>query len=97
MDIQNIVMGVLSIVGTIVLFLVTQTWNSIKTLQKQDEDLAEKINKIEILIASNYVKRIDFDNYTTVIFNKLDKIESKLDNRLDRHEVMCKNFARHND
>lgn len=58
--------------------------DSIKGLQKADTELADKVQKIEVLVAGSYVKRDDLDKLTAALFAKLDKIESKLDGKADK-------------
>ena len=59
-------------------------WESLKDLQLADKILVEKVNTIEILIAGNYINKIDFDKIANAIFTKLDKIEDKLDRKVDK-------------
>ena len=57
---------------------------SIDNLHKSDTDLANKIQSIEVLVAGNYVKRDDLERSITAIFIKLDRIETKLDGKVDK-------------
>ena len=57
---------------------------SINTLKSTDNDLANKVQQIEILVAGSYVKREDMDKLTEALFRKLDKIESKIDMKADK-------------
>jgi len=59
-------------------------YDSHRDLRKADEKLAEKVNKIEVVVAGEYVKRDDFDKVANVIFAKLDKISEKLDQKADK-------------
>jgi hypothetical protein len=59
-------------------------WESLKDLQTADKILVDKVNTIEILIAGNYINKIDFDKIASAIFAKLDKIEDKLDRKVDK-------------
>lgn len=59
-------------------------WESLKDLQKVDKDLAEKVSGIEILVAGQYVKRDELKELGDAIFRKLDKIEDKLDAKVDK-------------
>ena len=59
-------------------------WDSYKELKKTDAALADKVNKIEVLVAGEYVKRDDFDRVANAIFVKLDKISDKLDKKADK-------------
>lgn len=55
-----------------------------RDLRKADEKLTEKVNKIEVVVAGEYVKRDDFDKVANVLFAKLDKISEKLDQKADK-------------
>ena len=59
-------------------------WDAVKDLQAADKILVEKVNTIEILIAGNYMSKVDFDKIVVAIFAKLDKIEDKLDRKVDK-------------
>jgi lipoprotein NlpI len=72
------------IVNLILGGLIKAMWDSYKDLKKDDVELAEKVNQIEILVAGQYVKRDDFDRVASAIFSKLDKISDKIDKKADR-------------
>jgi len=59
-------------------------WDAVKDLQTADKILVEKVGSIEILIAGNYMSKHDFDKIAAAIFAKLDKIEDKLDRKVDK-------------
>ena len=59
-------------------------WDAVKDLQIADKILVDKVNTIEILIAGNYMSKVDFDKIAVAIFAKLDKIEDKLDRKVDK-------------
>ncbi len=59
-------------------------WDAVKDLQAADKVLVEKVSSIEILVAGNYITRADFDKIGAAIFAKLDKIEDKLDRKVDK-------------
>lgn len=58
--------------------------DSMKALQAADSELASKVQKIEVLVAGTYVKRDDMEKMSEAIFAKLDRIESKLDGKVDK-------------
>ena len=58
--------------------------DSIKTLQLTDGELADKVQHIEVLVAGQYVKRDDMEKLSQAIFTKLDRIEAKLDHKVDK-------------
>ena len=57
---------------------------SIEALQKADHDLTTKVQSVEVLVAGQYVKRDDLNELSKAIFNKLDRIEAKLDSKADK-------------
>jgi hypothetical protein len=59
-------------------------WDAVQDLQTADRILAEKVSSIEVLVASNYMTKADFDKIGAAIFAKLDKIEDKLDRKVDK-------------
>lgn len=59
-------------------------WETLKDLQIADRQLVDKVSKIEILVAGNYVTKEDFDRTITRLFEKLDHIESKIDSKADK-------------
>ena len=59
-------------------------WDAVKDLQSADKILAEKVSSIEVLVAGNYMTKNDFDKIGAAIFAKLDKIEDKLDRKVDK-------------
>ena len=80
-DIINILIGLLSgIFG----FLLNQVWSTVKDLQQADTSLATKVSEIEVLVAGNYVHKSELIVISEALFKKLDKIEDKLDKKLDK-------------
>lgn len=61
--------------------------DSVRDLQDADKRLADKVSSIEVLVAGNYVKRDDLDKSVDAIFRKLDRIEDKLDGKVDKREA----------
>ena len=84
MDAQNLFNIATAIAGFLGGWVLNNLRDSIASLQKSDHELADKVQKIEVLVAGQYVTRTDFNSLTTALFAKLDKIESKLDTKVDR-------------
>lgn len=57
---------------------------ALKDLQLEDKQLAEKVSKIEVLVAGDYVKKEELSKMTDALFAKLDRIEDKLDGKVDK-------------
>ena len=84
MDFQtafNIVFGAFSALAG---WLLNVLYNSMKDLTKADQILTEKVQAVEVLVAGNYLPRNEFDGKMDALFKKLDKIEDKLDAKLDK-------------
>ena len=82
MDFQtafNILLGAFS---TLVGWLLKALYDSLKDLQETDTQLAEKVNKIEVLVAGQYVRRSEFEGKIDAMSAKLDAIYSKLDDKI---------------
>ena len=77
----NIVAGIACFFGSVVLRTQLTT---IKDVQSDHARLAQKLAEIEVLVAGNYVKRSDLDGMVSAIFAKLDRMETKLDNKADK-------------
>ena len=84
MDPQTIINAAIALVGFLGGWILKVVWEGVKDLQSADKILAEKVNTIEILIAGTYMSKLDFDKIAVAIFQKLDKIEDKLDRKVDK-------------
>jgi len=84
MDSQTIINAAIALVGFLGGWTLKVVWESVKDLQIADKILVDKVNTIEILIAGSYMSKIDFDKIVAAIFAKLDKIEDKLDRKVDK-------------
>lgn len=80
-DLFNTAMGGLLLLGGWVMRIM---WDSLQGLQQQDRELAEKVGKIEVLVAGEYVRKDDFDRIIERLFDKLDHIEMKIDQKADK-------------
>lgn len=81
---QTIINWLLGGFGGLIGFMLHAIWQAVKDLQAADKALAEKVNEIEILVAGNYMLKTDFASTITAIFNKLDRIEDKIDRKADK-------------
>ena len=80
-EIYNIVLGLASTLGG---WWLKVMWDSLKELQAADKDLVEKVSRIEVLVAGNYVRREEFDRAVERLFVKLESIELKIDAKADK-------------
>jgi CHASE3 domain sensor protein len=81
---QTIINWVLAGFGGLIGFLLNAVWQAVKDLQKADKDLTAKVAEIEVLVAGAYVKKDDLEKLSNAIFAKLDRIEDKLDLKVDK-------------
>ena len=80
-EIFNIAIGLISTLGG---WWLKVMWDSLKELQAADKDLVEKVSRIEVLVAGNYVRREEFDRAVERLFVKLDSIELKIGAKADK-------------
>lgn len=81
---QTIINWLLAGFGALIGFLLKAMWQAVKDLQTADKVLADKVGSIEVLVAGAYVKKDDFAHTIEALFKKLDKIEDKLDKKVDK-------------
>lgn len=81
---QEIINWLMAGFGALIGFMLNAVWQSVKDLQKSDKDLAEKVGQIEVLVAGAYVKKDEFNSIVKALFDKLDKIEDKIDRKADK-------------
>lgn len=72
---QTIINYGLAAISGLIGFWVKVVWDSLKELRHADTDLADKVAKIEVLVAGKYVTREEFDRAVQRLFQKLDGIE----------------------
>lgn len=74
----------LTLVTTLGGWVLRSIHEAVKDLQQNDQDLTEKIQSIELLVAGNYVQKTEFQHALDALFNKLDRIENKLNKKADK-------------
>lgn len=84
MDTQILINALLSLVAFLGGWWMRVMWASLSELRAADSHLTEKVQAIEVLVAGNYVKRDELDKLADALFKKLDRIESKVDTKMDR-------------
>jgi len=77
----NVLIGLVAFFGGI---WVKSISDSLKEMKLTDTMLADKVQSIELLVAGQYVRRDDMEKHISAIFTKLDRIESKLDGKVDK-------------
>ena len=81
---QTIVNFLLAGLSGVLGFLLRAIWQAVRDLQASDKQITEKVTAIEVLVAGNYIRRDEFDKSIERIFDKLDAIDRKLDNKADK-------------
>ena len=83
-DFQTLFNIAVGLIGFLLGIIVHSLRESMAKLQKTDTDLATKVQNIEVLVAGAYVKKDDLGKLSDAIFAKLDRIEDKLDGKVDK-------------
>lgn len=65
-------------------WLLKVIWSSIKELQQTDMALMNRISEVQVTLASGYAKREEITDTVKEIFQKLSRIEDKLDRKADK-------------
>lgn len=80
-ELYNVAMGFVMLLGGWFMRII---WDMLVKLQEQDSVLADKLSRIEILVAGEYVKKDEFSQTMLRLFEKLDHIEAKIDSKADK-------------
>lgn len=59
-------------------------WDAIKDLKEADERLARSVNDLRVLVAGDYASNEKLELLSSALFTKLDRIEDKLDRKVDK-------------
>lgn len=84
MDSQTIINYAFGLIGFFGGWVLKVVWESLTALQMADKSLADKVATIEILVAGSYVTKDDFNKTLAALFAKLDRIEDKIDRKMDK-------------
>lgn len=90
MDFQfafNVALGLIAFLGG---WIMNNFRDNLKDLYEKNNIQIDKLQDIHILVAGQYVKREEMykeiEKLSVAIFNKLDKIDNKLDEKLDKRD-----------
>jgi len=75
---------VIAIAGALGGWWMKAMWEGLKDLQKADQNLTHEVAQLQILVAGQYMRRDEFERTSQAIFQKLDRIEDKLDEKAAR-------------
>lgn len=81
---QELINWLLAGVGGLIGFLLRAVWQAVQDLQTADKELTEKVSSLEVLVAGSYVQKPELNTLATALFTKLDRIEDKLDGKVDK-------------
>jgi len=84
LDFQLLFNITLSAAGLMGGWILKAVWDALKDLQAADAEMSRHVSAVEILVAGSYVKRDDLATLSGAIFAKLDRIEDKLDGKVDK-------------
>jgi len=84
MEPQTIINSAFAVIGALGGWVLNRIWEALKDLQAADKVLTEKVGAIEVLVAGVYVTREELQKTISTVFIKLDRIEDKLDHKVDK-------------
>ena len=79
-----ILAGIGTGVSTAISFILKVVWEGLRELQRADIALASKVSELQLTVAGQYIRKEDLDKVVTALFTKLDRMEDKLDGKMDR-------------
>ena len=81
---QELVNTLFALVGVLGGWWMKAMWDAIKELEKADRELSKQVGDLKVLVAGDYVRTERFDTLSSALFSKLDRIENKLDQKVDK-------------
>ena len=81
---QQLFNAMFAIAGALGGWWMKAMWESMKDLQRADQHLVEEVSDLRVLVAGQYVRQESFDKLTAALFIKLDRIEDKVDHKVDK-------------
>ena len=85
MDFQDLYNTAIGFIMALAGWVMRVIWDNLKDLRTQDNVLAEKVSRIEVLVAGEYVKKDEFERAVQRLFDKLEHIEMKIDRKVDKN------------
>lgn len=77
----NMVIGVAGVFGG---FILKAIWDKTDKLERTDAELVKSVNDLAIIVAKMQAHHDEDSKKLDIIFEKLDKIDSKLDTKADK-------------
>lgn len=84
MDTQQLFNIMFALVGVLGGWWMKAMWEGLQDLEKADRELSKQVGDLKVLVAGDYVRTERFENLSSALFNKLDRIEDKLDGKVDK-------------
>lgn len=84
MEAQTILNVAFALVGALGGWVLKFMHGSLRDMRYDVASLTDKVQNIEVLVAGQYVKREDMNDLARALFAKLDRIEQKLDGKVDK-------------
>ena len=81
---QRFINTMLALWGATMGWVLKVIWDAVKDLQEADEEVIKKVNELQVVMAGDYVKRDELRSEFKALFAKLDRIENKLDQKVDK-------------
>lgn len=81
---QNLFNVIFGIASALAGWWLKNMWDAMRDLQEADKDLADKVSRVEVLVAGNYVTRDELARSMQNVVTHLERIEDKLDRKVDR-------------
>lgn len=86
MEQQDLFNWVVTGAGALAGFLMHAMWQAVKDLQRSDKEITKKVSEIEVLVAGVYVRKDEMNVLSGAIFNRLDRFERSMDDKINRLE-----------
>ena len=90
MDSQTVINIAFGALGALLGGMLKAVWDAVKDLQASDKTILKDVSELQVLVAGQYVKREEFDKMISALFAKLDKIDAKLDAKMNKSD--CESF-----
>lgn len=84
MDTQTLINVLFATCGTLGGIILKALWDELKELKRSDVLLADKVQRIEVLVAGNYVTWDGMKDVIRPMTDQLNRIEQKLDGKVDK-------------
>ncbi len=84
MEPQTLFNLLFTIIGILGGWILNNIKGSIDQLRRQDQELTHKVQQVEVLVAGNYTRREELDQFSQQVITHLRRIEDKIDKKADK-------------